>query len=193
MNVDSALPPAGMGRMQTQIYYSPRAAVEGGPDSKDARSRAATFRPTKPKQDENARGDPASGHPRRDSLLDGHRSSIDNAESEQGSVNEIIVKIEMKKFQNLINNRLKRKNNLVNQDVKRLYPLNKIADGTAKVAEAPTSFTEGLAKFNPLLCIKRGQSNQRSRMRTRRAVDALGVAESEASPQFKGQTQTSAE
>ena len=159
--------------MQTQIYYSPRTAVEGGADSKDVRSLAATFRPTKPKQDQSVRGATASGHPRRDSLIDGiQRSSIDIAESEQGSVNEIIVKIEMKKFQNLINNRLKRKNNLVNQDVKRLYPLNKIVDGTAKVAEAPTSFKEGLAKFNPLLCIKRGQSNQRSRMTTRKEAGA---------------------
>ena len=36
------------------------------------------------------------------------------------SVNEIIVKVEMKKFQNLINNRLQKKNNLVNMDPKRL-------------------------------------------------------------------------
>ena len=32
----------------------------------------------------------------------------------QSPVNDIIVKIEMKKFQNLINNRKNRKNNLVN-------------------------------------------------------------------------------
>jgi len=48
--------------------------------------------------------------------------------SEPESVNEIIVKIEMKKFQNLINNRLKRKNNLVNMDVYRIYPINKICE-----------------------------------------------------------------
>jgi len=130
------------------------------------------------KQDQSARDVVAAGHPRRDSLIDGvQRSSIDIAESEQGSVNEIIVKIEMKKFQNLINNRLKRKNNLVNQDIKRLYPLNKIVDGTAKIAEAPTSFKEGIAKFNPLLCIKRSQSNQRSRMTTRKEVNAMEVTE----------------
>jgi hypothetical protein len=29
--------------------------------------------------------------------------------------------------------------------------MNKIADGTASVAQAPTSFTEGLVKFNPKL------------------------------------------
>ena len=44
----------------------------------------------------------------------------------QSPVNDIIVKIEMKKFQNLIANRRQRKNNLVNQDIKRIYPLNKI-------------------------------------------------------------------
>ena len=47
------------------------------------------------------------------------------------SINEIIVKIEMKKFQNLINNRKQRKNNLVNADAGRIFPLNKISDGSA--------------------------------------------------------------
>lgn len=41
-------------------------------------------------------------------------------------VNEIIVKIEMKKFQNLIENRIKHKNNLLQADAKRLYPMNKL-------------------------------------------------------------------
>ena len=40
-------------------------------------------------------------------------------------VNEIIVKIEMKKFQNLIENRIKHKNNLLQADMKRVYPLTK--------------------------------------------------------------------
>lgn len=57
----------------------------------------------------------------------------------------------MKKFQNLITNRLQRKNNLVSTDVNRVYPLNKITDGTARVADAPTSFQEGLTKLNPRL------------------------------------------
>ena len=48
-------------------------------------------------------------------------------EMEEESVNEIIVKIEMKKFQNLINNRIRKKNNLINMDIYRIYPLNKIA------------------------------------------------------------------
>lgn len=47
--------------------------------------------------------------------------------SQQAEVNEIIVKIEMKKFQNLIENRIKHKNNLLQADVKRLYPMNKLA------------------------------------------------------------------
>jgi hypothetical protein len=47
--------------------------------------------------------------------------------SQQSDVNEIIVKIEMKKFQNLIENRIKHKNNLLQADVKRLYPMNKLA------------------------------------------------------------------
>lgn len=71
--------------------------------------------------------------------------------SNSDSVNEIIVKIEMKKFQNLVNNRLQRKNNLVASDIGRVFPLNKIVDGSAKVAQAPTSFKEGLMKFKPKL------------------------------------------
>ena len=72
-------------------------------------------------------------------------------EGDKKAVNEIIVKIEMKKFQNLINNRLARKNNLVTADINRVFPMNKIADGSATVAEAPTSFSEGLVKLNPKL------------------------------------------
>ena len=67
------------------------------------------------------------------------------------SINEIIVKIEMKKFQNLINNRLKRKNNLMNADIQRIFPMNKIVDGTARIAEAPTSFKDGIGKSHPML------------------------------------------
>ena len=71
--------------------------------------------------------------------------------NDQQTVNEIIVKIEMKKFQNLINNRMARKNNLVTSDHNRVYPLNKIIDGSAKEAEAPLGFTEGILKLNPKL------------------------------------------
>lgn len=70
---------------------------------------------------------------------------------DKDQINEIIVKIEMKKFQNLITNRLERKNNLVSTDVNRVFPLNKITDGTARIAQAPTSFQEGLTKLNPRL------------------------------------------
>ena len=93
---------------------------------------------------------------------EGYKSLVDNLAAamsqenvgQDGSVkpiNEIIVKMEMKKFQNLINNRLQRKNNLVNADTHRVFPMNKIADGTATVAQAPTSFAEGLVKLNPKL------------------------------------------
>lgn len=40
-------------------------------------------------------------------------------------VNDIIVKIEMKKFQNMIENKIKHKNNLLQADMKRVYPLTK--------------------------------------------------------------------
>ena len=61
-------------------------------------------------------------------------SGNNNTSKSKESVNEIIVNIEMKKFQNLISNRLERKNNLVQSDANRVYPLNKINDGTAIVA-----------------------------------------------------------
>ena len=67
------------------------------------------------------------------------------------SINEIIVKIEMKKFQNLITNRLERKNTLVKNNVNRVFPLNKVTDGSAAFAEAPTSFKDGITKLNPNL------------------------------------------
>ena len=70
---------------------------------------------------------------------------------QKDSVNEIIVNIEMKKFQNLISNRLERKNNLVQSDANRTFPLNKISDGTAMVAQAPMGFNDSLLKFNPKL------------------------------------------
>ena len=57
----------------------------------------------------------------------------------------------MKKFQNLINNRLERKNNLVTCDGARVFPLSKIAEGTAKAAQAPTSFEDGHLKIHPKL------------------------------------------
>ena len=47
------------------------------------------------------------------------------------------MKIEMKKFQNLINNRINKKNSLVNMDVKRIYPLNKIAVENGLYNEMP--------------------------------------------------------
>ena len=50
-------------------------------------------------------------------------------------VNEIIVKIEMKKFQNLVENRIKHKNNLLQADMKRVYPLNKIQEKVHEIAK----------------------------------------------------------
>ena len=41
-------------------------------------------------------------------------------------MNEILSKIEMKKFHNMIQNRVKNQNNLLQADVKRIYPMSKI-------------------------------------------------------------------
>ena len=69
----------------------------------------------------------ASNSPQRKTEAD-----MGNLETNHGSnpdVNEIIVKIEMKKFQNLIENRIKHKNNLLQADMKRVYPLTKKSAG----------------------------------------------------------------
>ena len=42
---------------------------------------------------------------------------------EEEEVNDIIMKIELKKFQKLIENRVQRKNTLLNSDTHRLFPL----------------------------------------------------------------------
>ena len=49
----------------------------------------------------------------------------DKNQSEE-TVNEIIIQVEMKKFQHLLENRVNRKNHLVSVDFNRIYPLNKI-------------------------------------------------------------------
>ena len=51
-------------------------------------------------------------------------SKKEPGDQQKGDVNEIIVKIEMKKFQNLIENRIKHKNNLLQADIKRVYPMS---------------------------------------------------------------------
>lgn len=38
--------------------------------------------------------------------------------------NDIIMKVEMRKFMNLVNNRIQKRNNLVASDIYRIYPLN---------------------------------------------------------------------
>ena len=69
-----------------------------------------------------------SSSPNRQTNIVDPDNSAANLEARKGSnpyVNEIIVKIEMKKFQNLIENRIKHKNNLLQADMKRVYPLTK--------------------------------------------------------------------
>jgi hypothetical protein len=44
-------------------------------------------------------------------------------QADEDEVNDIIMKIELKKFQKLIENRIQRKNSLLNADSKRLYPM----------------------------------------------------------------------
>ena len=53
-----------------------------------------------------------------------HEFKKEPGSTQKGDVNEIIVKIEMKKFQNLIENRIKHKNNLLQADIKRVYPMS---------------------------------------------------------------------
>ena len=53
----------------------------------------------------------------------------ENGGNSHPEVNDIIVKIEMKKFQNLIANKIKHKNNLLQADMMRVYPLTKKSQG----------------------------------------------------------------
>lgn len=57
--------------------------------------------------------------------------------------------MEMKKFQRLLARRMEKQNNLICCDPERTYPMNKVIDGTAKLAEAPCDFDEGQLKFKP--------------------------------------------
>jgi hypothetical protein len=55
-----------------------------------------------------------------------YNSENDNSfkDKEQNEeVNDIIMKIELKKFQKLIENRIQRKNALLQNDIKRMYPM----------------------------------------------------------------------
>ena len=63
---------------------------------------------------------------------------------ESYDVNEIIVKIEMKKFQKLIENRMQHKNALLLNDVKRQYPLC-LSDGSERYVKS--FFSNGPVKL----------------------------------------------
>ena len=81
----------------------------------------------------------------------------------------------MKKFQNLINNRLERKNNLVSTDAGRVFPLSKIAEGSAAAAQAPTKFEEGLLKMHPKLFKHYEKVNKKTQSIDTRKVSGLGA------------------
>ena len=66
----------------------------------------------------------------------------------EGNFNEIIAKIEMKKIQNLIENRLNRKNTLVDATCKRTYPLNQLSNGKARAADVGVLFKQNIGKLN---------------------------------------------
>lgn len=54
-----------------------------------------------------------------------------------------------------------------------MYPLNKIKDGTAVFAEAPLSFKEGIAKFNPRLFSKYEREKRLSHLDQRKTSDNI--------------------
>ncbi len=47
---------------------------------------------------------------------------------QEEEVNDILMKVEMKKFEKMIENRVKNKNALLNPTLKRLYPLSRQSD-----------------------------------------------------------------
>ena len=63
------------------------------------------------------------------------------------------MKVEMRKFMNLVNNRIQKRNNLVSMDYYRVYPLNQIANGQAKPAKNPIVFDDSdcYLKWHPKL------------------------------------------
>jgi hypothetical protein len=61
----------------------------------------------------------------------GHSSTVRGDEE----VNDIIMKIELKKFQKLIENRIQRKNALLNNDLKRMYPICTYPDQKMEAAK----------------------------------------------------------
>ena len=67
----------------------------------------------------------------------------ESGSASKGDVNEIIVKIEMKKFQNLIENRIKHKNNLLQADIKRVYPMS-----LQKSRKDSVEFDTSVSKFD---------------------------------------------
>jgi len=72
--------------------------------------------------------------------------------SNEPGVNEIIMKAELKKFKNLMDMRTKRKNNLIIGDMKRVFPVNKLADGSAQTVDLNAhEFRDSMIKLNPRL------------------------------------------
>jgi len=63
--------------------------------------------------------------------MDLDQEKAQDLEFQNPMINDIIVKIEMKKFQNLIDRKLKRKNHLTQNDILNFYPMNKVGDGSA--------------------------------------------------------------
>ena len=49
----------------------------------------------------------------------------------------------------------------MNADINRVFPINKVVDGTAKIAEAPTSFNDGVGKLHPKLFDRYERSNKK--------------------------------
>ena len=68
----------------------------------------------------------------------------EETENRHSDVNDIIVKIEMKKFQNLIANKIKHKNNLLQADMMRVYPLTKKAQAGMTLYDKDMQEPEGI-------------------------------------------------
>ena len=50
----------------------------------------------------------------------------------------------------------------MNADIKRVFPVNKVADGTARIADVPTSFKDGVGKLHPRLFDRYEKANQKN-------------------------------
>lgn len=91
-------------------------------------------------------------------------------------MNDIIVKIEMKKFQNLIANKIKHKNNLLQADMMRVYPLTKKGHGCMTLYDKDMIDCEEGTVMAQLAAVSNSPKKQQVNQKSRFGKNTRGVA-----------------